>query len=144
MKPFTLDTVLSYRERLESMAQEGLTLARKAEDEVRLRLNIEREKSEKLALHIAAIQNEGVSITELISNEEHLTFARTRLKELEAELADKQELVRKAHQQLVERSRERQVMEKLKERQNSLWKQYLNKKEAAMLDEMAIVFHDRK
>jgi len=43
----------------------------------------------------------------------------------------------------MKKAKDRQVMEKLKERQNADWQQYLNKKEAAMLDEIAIIFHNK-
>ena len=34
-------------------------------------------------------------------------------------------------------------MEKLKEKQNQSWKEHLEKKEAALLDEIAIIFHEK-
>lgn len=143
-KPFTLDTVLHYRERLETLAQEALALARQAEDKVLEELDRNHQASNALITHINTIQEQGVGITELISQEEHLAYIKNQVRELEEELAEKREHVKKCHSLLVERSKQRQVMEKLKERQNAAWKQYLDKKEAAMLDEMAIVFHDRK
>jgi flagellar protein FliJ len=144
MKPFTLDTVLSYRERLETLAQEALAAARQAEDEVQDKLTRKRHIYESLVAHISTIQEQGVSINDLISQEEHLAYIKNEIKNLEQHLVEKREQVKKSHAQLVEKSKQRQVMEKLKERQNQAWKEYLNKKEAAMLDEMAIVFHDRK
>lgn len=144
MKPFTLDTVLQYRERLENLAQEALSKARREEDQVKQALDRQTEEYERLKTYIDRIQREGVTITELIGKEEHLAYIREGIKALQAELGKKQQGVKKAHRMLVEKSRDRQVMEKLKEKQNSAWKQYLNKKEAAILDEMAIMFHDRK
>jgi flagellar FliJ protein len=44
---------------------------------------------------------------------------------------------------LIKRSKERKVMEKLKTRQNQAWRAHLDKKEAAMLDEIAVIFHER-
>ena len=144
MKPFTLDTVLQYRERLENLAQEALSKARREEDRVKQALDHQTDSYERLKQDIDRIQQEGVNILELIGKEEHLAYSREGIKALQAELSKKQEGVKKAHSLLVEKSRDRQVMEKLKEKQNTAWMQYLNKKEAAILDEMAIMFHDRK
>lgn len=144
MKPFSLDTVLNYRERLVNLAQEKLALARRAEDRVKEKLDSESRKYDTLVNNINLIQEQGVSINELISQEEHLNHVREQIHTLEKELEQKAELVKKAHQHLVEKSKDCQVMEKLKERQDEAWRQYLNKKEAAILDEMAIVFHERK
>ncbi|WP_163339245.1 flagellar export protein FliJ [Desulfopila sp. IMCC35008] len=143
-KPFTLDTVLHYRERLETLAQEALSVARRAEDKVKEELKKKHQAYGFLASHITTIQEQGVAINELISQEEHLAFIKNEISELEQVLAEKKKQVQKSHTLLVEKSKQRQVMEKLKERQNVAWKQHLDKKEAAMLDEMAIVFHDRK
>lgn len=143
-KPFTLDTVLHYRERLETLAQEALAVARQEEEKVKGELEQKRLAYNALVTHITTIQEQGVAINELISQEEHLVYIKNEVSELEQKLAEKKEHVKKSHTLLVEKSKQRQVMEKLKERQDAAWQQHLDKKEAAMLDEMAIVFHDRK
>ena len=44
-------------------------------------------------------------------------------------------------QEMMKRRME-QIMERLKEHQNSAWRKYLDKKEAAMLDEIAIIKYE--
>ncbi len=68
---------------------------------------------------------------------------KNRIAELKKQLAKRKQQVTVCQNELLKKSRERQVMKKLKEKQNTAWKQYLNKKEAAMLDEIAIIYHNK-
>ena len=143
MKPFTLETVLSYRQRLEDIAKNNLAKARQAEESAQAQLADQQRNYEKLVALIDRVQREGIGISELIHHEDHLTYVKNRIVAIEKDLKKKREHVSRTRQELLRKSRERQVMEKLKERQNSAWKQYLNKKEAAILDEIAIIFHNK-
>jgi len=141
MKPFALDTVLDYRQRLEDIAKNNLASARQAEAEASGRLAGEQQSYRVLEATIEQVQQEGVNILELIHHEEHLHYIKRNIEELEKELKKKREHVARTRKELLKRAKERQVMEKLKERQNADWKQYLSKKEAAMLDEIAVIYH---
>jgi flagellar FliJ protein len=143
MKPFGLDTVLDYRQRLEDIAKNNLAQARKAEEEVRHQLEGEQENCRQLVATIEHVQEKGVNIMELIHHEEHLAFIKKRVVELEKELKKKREHIARTRKELMKKAKDRQVMQKLKERQNADWQQYLNKKEAAILDEIAIIFHNK-
>ncbi len=143
MKPFALDTVLSYRQRLEDIAKNNLAQARIVENETALKLAEEQESYLSLVKMIERVQQQGVSIIDLITHEEHLEFVKMRVVELEKELEQKKDHVARTRKELLKKARERQVLEKLKERQNADWKHYLNKKEAAMLDEIAIIYHNK-
>ncbi|SHO50715.1 flagellar export protein FliJ [Desulfopila aestuarii] len=143
MKPFGLDTVLDYRQRLEDIAKNNLAQARQAEEEVRHQLEKEQDHYRQLVATIERVQEIGVNIMELIHHEEHLKYIKTRVIELEKELKKKREHIARTRKELMKKAKDRQVMEKLKERQNADWQQYLNKKEAAILDEIAIIFHNK-
>lgn len=143
MKPFSLQTVLSYRQRLEDIAVNTLAEAKQAEQQTKVRLAEQQKVYDSLVALIDRIQNEGVSINDLIHHEDHLTFVKVKIKELETELTERQNTVAKRQEELLQKSRDRQVMDKLKERQNSAYRQYLNKKEAAILDEIAIIYHNK-
>ena len=82
------------------------------------------------------------AIDELIRYEERITQVRTNVAAIAKNLAEKIKIVAAEQKQLVRRVRERQIMEKLKERQNREWALYLEKKETAMLDEIAILRHE--
>jgi flagellar FliJ protein len=142
MKPFTLQTVLDYRKRLEDLAQHRFIEAKKTEESIRKKLN---EEIQNLALHIDEIeklQAEGIGITELIRFEERITAQESNIQAIKKNLAEKSTAVKKEQQNLINRSKERQIMEQLKETQDRAWHVYINKKEAAMLDEIATSRHE--
>lgn len=143
MKPFSLHAVLSYKERLEDIAKNRLVKALQAEQQVMARLSEQQELYADLANTSARRQNEGMPITELISYEEHLQYVKGRILSLQIELSKRHEKVEAERTNLLKRSKEKQAMEKLMEKQNVAYRHYLDKKEAALLDEIAIIYHDK-
>lgn len=141
MKPFSLETVLDYRKRLEGIAQHRLIEAKRVMETVQKKL---RDETEGLTLFIEEIdklQKDGIGITELIRYEERVTRQKQNIRAIEKNLAEKSNLVTREQQNLVLCSKERQIMEQLRETQNKAWTKYLDKKEAAMLDEIASTRH---
>lgn len=142
MKPFSLQTVLNYRKRLEDIAQYRFIEAKKIQETIQNKLN---EEVQSLALFIDEIeklQAEGIGITELMRFEERITARKSNIQAIKKNLTEKSALVKKEQHNLIERSKERQILDQLKDTQNSAWKAYLNKKEAAMLDEIATTRHE--
>lgn len=143
MKPFGLETVLRYRQRLEDIAKNNLAQARLTEETTRSQLTARQDEYRAQQQAIDRVQQEGVNILKLISLEEQLNYLKGEVVALEKELKKKREHVARTRKELVKRAKERQIMEKLKDRQNSDWRQYLSKKEAAILDEIAIIYHNK-
>ena len=142
MKPFALDTVLKHRQRLEDLAQHRFIEAQKMRDSTQIKLA---EATESLALFIAEsaqLQQQGIEITELIRHEERIGSQKQHLQAIKKNLAEKTQLVEKEQRNLLHRCKDRQILERLKESQNKAWQGYLNKREAAMLDEIATTRHD--
>lgn len=142
-KPFTLDTVLEYRQLLEDAAKNDLFNARKDEELARIKIEEQQTVYSNLNQQWMEMQQQECPILDLISVEAKIAYAKQKIKELQVILEDKIKLVQKAQKLLILRSKEKKVMEKLKEKQNTQWQKYLNKKEAAMLDEIAILRHSR-
>ncbi len=142
MKPFTLENVLSYRKRLEDIAQYRFSEAQKVQQQVEQILADENKILAELSRRSEHLQVEGVNITELIRYEERILQVKANVKAIVKTLAEKTEIVLRERQNLINRAKERQIMERLKERQNKAWTAFLNKKETAMLDEIAILHHD--
>ncbi len=142
MEPFSLQTVLDYRKRLEDIAQQRLIEAKKIQQTIKKRLTEEVRALASFIEESERLQTEGIGITELIRYEERITNQKHNIKAIEKNLLEKTDSVRKEQQNLVQRSKERQTMERLKETQNKAWITYLNKKEAAMLDEIATIRYD--
>jgi flagellar FliJ protein len=142
MKPFSLQTVLDYRKRLEDIAQHRFIEAKKIRETIEKKLNDEINALTEFIKETEKLQTAGIGITELIRHEERITAQKSNITAIKKHLKERSELVQKEQQNLIHRSKERQIMEQLKETQNKAWQSYLNKKEAAMLDELATSRHE--
>jgi flagellar protein FliJ len=142
-KPFTLDTVLNYRKRLEDVAKNRFFEAKKIHAIIREKLVSEKNILSSVILECEELQINGVEITKLILFEEKISTSQKNILAIEKNIQEKAKLVDQEKANLLMRSREYQVMERLKVEQNDSWRQYLDKKEAAMLDEVAIMRHGK-
>ena len=59
-------------------------------------------------------------------------------------MARQRQQVEQKRQVLVKASTDRRILEKLRDQQNANYRQYLDRKETAMLDEIAILSHERR
>jgi len=143
MKPFSLDTVLKYRLQLEKIAKNRLHAAEKKRAETLQQLQQKEAIYNTLVGDLARLQSQGMNVVEMIRYEERIDLIKNELGILQNSLAEKEKTVLHERENTLQKSKERKVMEKLKERQNTAWRQYLNKKEAALLDEIAVIFHER-
>ena len=143
MKPFSLDTVLKYRVQLEKIAKNRLYAAEKKRAEALLQLQQKETVCKTLINDLARLQSQGIDVVEMIRYEERIDVEKNELDILRITLAEKEEKVLRERENTIKRSKDRKVMEKLKEKQNAAWQHYLNKKEAALLDEIAVIFHER-
>ena len=142
MKPFQLDTVLDHRKRLEDIAAGRLFTAQKEKKIIKEKLYTENRKLDSLIRKAEELQSKTIPILDLINYENQISFLKNNILAITKKLQEKSKTLRQERQKLIEKSKERQIMESLKEQQNRLWRQYLDKKEAAMLDEIAIVRYD--
>lgn len=142
-KPFTLDTVLNYRKRLEDVAKNRFFEAKRIHAIIREKLVSEKNILSTVILECEELQINGVEITKLILFEEKISTSQKNILAIEKNIQEKAKLVDQEKANLLMRSREYQVMERLKVEQNDSWRQYLDKKEAAMLDEVAIMRHGK-
>ncbi len=144
MKPFQLDTVLNYRKRLEEIAVNRLFEAKRQQEIVQEKLNEYNKCLAALIQTTAQLQKDTVLILDLINYEDRILYNKKTITAVKKTLLEKNENVEKARQNLVTKSKERQIMASLKEQQNRAWKDYLDKKEVAMLDEIAIIRHSTR
>lgn len=142
MKPFSLQTVLDYRKRLEDIAQHRFIEAKKIRETIEKKLNDEINALAEFVKETEKLQTVGIGITELIRHEDRITAQKNNITAIKKHLTERTALVQKEQQNLIHRCKERQIMEQLKETQNKAWQSYLNKKEAAMLDELATSRHE--
>ncbi len=142
MKPFQLDTVLDYRKKLKETARNAYEKARKSHLQTKKQLAEKKGEHAALVTKLNTLHRQGISIHEHILYETRLDYLLTEIKTLSKELQKKQQAVIRERKLLILRSKEQQVMEKLKEKQNRKWQFHLDKKEAAMLDEFAILYRN--
>lgn len=142
-KPFALDIVLDYRKRLEDLAKNRLFEARKVHQIIKEKLKSEQQSLRDTIDKTEQLQREGVDITMLILYEERISSLKTNVEAIKKNVFEKAKIVENERKNVHQRSREYQVMERLKTEQNSAWQRHLDKKEAAMLDEVAIMRHGK-
>ena len=144
MKPFSLGAVLKYRQQLEDGARQQLYEA--METAARLQERLFQTENDLAELYASQQQDRdtGTTADRLVLFEHRIGVVQELLKQQQAALNKQQSQVEKKRQQLVKTSKDRKIMEKLREQQNAAYKKYLEKKETGLLDEIAVLSHDRK
>ena len=144
MKPFNLETVLKYRLRLKDIAINSFQRAQYKRKEAYDAMIEKQNEYRNLLEAIETLETSGVTV------EEHILY-RNRSDGVEVELRKRQDILKKQNEkvvlerkQLIKRSKEAQVLEKLKEKQNLEYQSFINKKESAMLDEIAVLYRHQQ
>ena len=144
MKPFNLDSVLKYRKRLSDQARNRYQHAQN--QLIEAQEAFDRKNSEWLDLITAMVtlEAEGMIVDEHIRYQNRIEFVRAELLKLEETLNKKRAIVVQERKHLVTKSKEKRVLEKLKEKQNQEYRSYINKKEATLLDEVAVLHRNQQ
>ncbi|MGI6657763.1 MAG: flagellar export protein FliJ [Desulfobulbus sp.] len=144
MKPFTLHAALRYREQLETRAQQRLVEAEQIEARLILELRSAEKELNELYEGLHLSERQGVTVDRLILFNHRIDLVRDIVLAKRDDLEKQQQQVAQRRQLLIKASRERKVIEKLREHQNAAYAKYLEKQEAIMLDETAVLGHERK
>lgn len=144
MKPFSLHSVLRYRQRLEDTAVTRLNDARHqlAEKE-----SILTKAQHEYSLNLKAyqkMQRQGIIIEDLLRYEQHLVVLQEKVDNLSTECESARQNVEQKRKVVIGRSKDKKVLEQLQLRQDRAYEKYLAKKETSLLDEMAVLAHERK
>ncbi len=142
-KPFKLETILKYRKRQENLAQERFVEAQIALTQAIQAVTTVKQSLKFLVETLQYQQKVGIVANDLARFEDRIQFERDLLLQQQKNVAEKQKNVNSRRQKLLEKSRDYKALSTLKEQQNHAWHTYLDKKEAAMLDEIAILRYDR-
>lgn len=143
MKPFNLDTVLEHRKRLVNIARNKLYDARRERDKTQTKLTATEEKYNSILTDRDNLKNTDCTILSFVEIERSLEFTKERITELQVLFENKETFVKRAKENLLIKAKDKKVLEKLKEKQNNQWKKFIEKKEAASLDEIAILHHKK-
>jgi len=143
MKPFNLDPVLNYRERIEDVARQRLQQAMEQEEKAQ---TLHDRLREALAVNYSALdqlRQEGTRVEKLLLFEQHNELLRDELTKAAQALHESRALVARRRQDLLKASQEKKVLEKLKQHQNLLYRRHLERLERRQMDEIAVLRHQR-
>jgi len=142
-KPFSLDVVLKIRKRKEDLAQQKFAKALAELKQIDQMLNTANNKLQEMISLLESKQQHGILAVELDIYDKAIRSSRTEIESLGQRRREKQQICDNKRKHLVAKRRDHKMLETLKEHQNRTWKQYQDKKEANMLDEIAILHHNR-
>ncbi|HEB68228.1 MAG TPA: flagellar export protein FliJ [Desulfobulbus sp.] len=143
MKPFSMEPVLRYRQQLEDEARQKLFAALKKEEDIQTELRHTTDTLSALYADLTLERTRGTTVDRLLLFENRIVINQEQIDRLEGDLAKQKKVVERRRRHLLQTSKDKKALEKLKERQNLSYKKYKDKKEAAMLDEIAILRHGR-
>ncbi|WP_161629787.1 flagellar export protein FliJ [Desulfogranum japonicum] len=141
MQPFKLDTVLRIRRQAEEKARQALFAAMEKEQQAKDIFQAAQQELEDLYMNLQSQYSQGTSVTQLELIENWISVVKQKIKKAEQEVLTAKRQTESKRQKVLKASKDLKIMEKMKEQQNNAYKQYLNKKERAMLDELAVLFH---
>lgn len=141
MKPFALTTVLRHRKSLEEQAIYSLVKAREAEQEAQRQVQEEEAILASLLETFSREQSLGIEVVKLAQFEQRIDLIAEQVAASKLLLQLKKTDVNRAQNFLISKSKDRKIMETLQQKQDDSWQQYLNQKETATLDEIAVIFH---
>ncbi len=143
MKPFTLHAVLNYRRQLENRALHSLTQALELETKLKEAFQTAENELAGLYADLQRDQEQGTSIDRLLLFNQRIDLVKEQVQHHKTALEKGQAQVTQKRQVLLRASKDRRIMEKMEEQQNAAYKRHLEKLEVAMLDEIAILSHER-
>ncbi len=143
MKPFKMESVLKYRRQLEDVAQQELHREKAEEARVLQQVFTARQELASLYSNLQTERKQGTTVDRLRLFENKISMVHENITQLESDLEKQRQKVTDKTELLLKACKERKVLEKLRERQNNVYRKYLDKKETTMLDEIAVLYHER-
>ena len=144
MKPFSMEPVLRYRKQLEDEARQKLFISRRKEAEISRQLKDAQQIVTDLYGNLEREKREGTTADRLLLYENRILLEQENVQDLQKQLARQQQEVARRRRRLLHAGQEKKALEKLKEKQNIAYKQFREHQEAAMLDEIAVLRHNRR
>jgi len=144
MKPFSLHAVKKFRHQLETRALQDLVQATAVERQLRDVLEETEHELNELYAALQQDKEQGTSVDRLIMFDQRIDWVKEQVRQRRKAVEKQQGQVAKQRQRLLKASKDRKIIEKLEEQQNAAYKKYLDKQEAGMLDEIAVLSHERQ
>ncbi len=144
MKPFSMHAVLKFRHQLETSALQKLSQAMEVEQQLREALETTENELNGLYDALQRDKEQGTTVDRLIMFDQRIDLLKEQCHQRKKALEKQQGQVAKRRQHLLKASKDRKIIEKLQEQQNAAYKKHLDKLEAGMLDEIAVLSHERR
>ena len=144
MKPFTLHAVSKFRSQLETKALQELALAMKKEQELYEAYEATNQELNSLYAGLQHDKKQGTTVDRLLMFDQRIDLVQEVLHKRKKALEKQRGQVAKKRQHLLLASKNRKIIEKLEEQQNAAYKKHLERLEAGMLDEIAVLSHQHK
>lgn len=138
MKPFRLQKVLDYRQRLEELGRLALVQGLEQEAQLVTRLEAAQQELGKLYAEIEAFKREGIDPHELLLYEAHCSRKVAALAALAEQLDSARRQVMSRREELCEASRDKKLLETVKSRKQEEARQEERRRDAIVLDEIAV------
>ena len=143
VKKFTMDSVLRFRKQQEDILTQKYQKVQRQEAETRKKLECLISDHTLLVTTLSDKQEDGITISDLACFDQRISYIKQQKEIVQNELRRRQKTVEKARKRLLSKSQEHKALKTLKEKQDKAWKEHLNKQEAIMLDEIAVLRHER-
>ncbi|MBM9513188.1 flagellar export protein FliJ [Desulfogranum marinum] len=143
MQPFKLDAVIKFRKQLEDTARQNLFTALEKETEAQAVRTRHQQDRDHLYLRLQQEKEQGTTAPRLIMLENRIALVKEQVSAADQGVQKAEREVESKRKALLKASQDRKVIEKMKEKQNNAYQEHLNKKELAMLDELAVLFHKK-
>ncbi len=144
MKPFSLHAVRKFRKQLETRALQNLSQAMEIERQLQDALDATESELNDLYEALQVDKAQGTSVDRLIMFDQRIDWVKEQVHQRKKALEKQQGQVAKQRQNLLRASKDRKIIEKMEEQQNAAYKKHLEKLEAGMLDEIAVLSHERR
>lgn len=138
-----MEPVLRFRQQLEDEARQNLFTSLEKEGKIRKLIADATNRLDILYTSLAWEEENGTTVDRLLLFENRIAVEKEELGQLLLELEEQEKEVARRRGQLLHASQDKKALEKLKERQNLAYRQFKEKQEATMLDEIAVLRHGR-
>ena len=144
MKPFEMEPVLRYRKQTEDTARQNLLKSQLREEEIREHRDDLCRQLDILHQQIREMSVQGTDADQLLRHHIWMDTVKARLASAEKKLAREKKRSKRKRARLLTASKERKALEKLRDQQNHTYQQLQRSREAASIDETAILRFNHK
>jgi flagellar FliJ protein len=137
MPVFRLQSLLKFRQQREDQLQQELGRAKQKEQVIGKRIEVEKDRLQRLRLDLESRQTQGVEPQALRLFEDCFRAGRLSCRDLEVKRAKAKEEIELKRQALAKASQDKKILEKLKKRHEQALQDQARRAETAAMDEIA-------